>query len=320
MARIVTLGSALQDIYLVDRDDFTAANIGDVSIFGQIAIGSKIDIDRISFEIGGGGTNSAVTFARHGHETVFMGNIAHDPAGEAVMALLDQEGIDSSYVKCISRTHTGCSIILLDSKTGERTIMTYRGASAKFNNLDPDWLDEVCPDWLYITSMRGDMETLTKFLHKAKVIGCKVMINPGKLELERPHELLGLMNLIDILAVNKREAMQIVPGQYLPELAENLLNYVGTVIITDNSMGAIATNRKETYHVGLYEDVKVKDTTGAGDAFGSGFLARFASGHSFEESLIFASANSTSVITELGAKKGILTGTEKLHLMPIEKV
>ena len=85
-------------------------------------------------------------------------------------------------------------------------------------------------------------------------------------------------------------------------------------------MGAIATNRKETYHVGLYEDVKVKDTTGAGDAFGSGFLARFASGHSFEESLIFASANSTSVITELGAKKGILTGTEKLHLMPIEKV
>ena len=82
----------------------------------------------------------------------------------------------------------------------------------------------------------------------------------------------------------------------------------------------IAGNGKEVYRFGIYEDTPVKDTTGAGDAFGSGFLASIASGKSFRSSLIFASANSTSVVTKLGANRGILSGNEDLHLMPIQKL
>jgi len=85
-------------------------------------------------------------------------------------------------------------------------------------------------------------------------------------------------------------------------------------------MGGIATDGQETYRFGIYEDVKVKDTTGAGDSFGSGFLAHYAAGRSFEESLVFGSANSTSVVHHLGAKAGILTGQEELHPMPIQRI
>ena len=85
-------------------------------------------------------------------------------------------------------------------------------------------------------------------------------------------------------------------------------------------MGGFAKNSEESYRFGIYEDVKTKDTTGAGDSFGSGFLAAFASGRSFRNSLIFGAANSTSVVQQIGAKKGILTGREKLHEMPIQKV
>ena len=85
-------------------------------------------------------------------------------------------------------------------------------------------------------------------------------------------------------------------------------------------MGGIAGNKEEAYIFGLYEDRKVKDATGAGDAFGSGFLAHFSAGKSFRSSLIFASANSTAVVSKLGANKGILTGEESLHPMPIQKI
>ncbi|MBO7718463.1 ribokinase, partial [Candidatus Saccharibacteria bacterium] len=95
---------------------------------------------------------------------------------------------------------------------------------------------------------------------------------------------------------------------------------VETVIITDGSMGGIASNGTESYRFGIYEDQKVKDATGAGDAFGSGFLAHLAAGYSFRNSLIFASANSTSVVSKLGANRGILTGKERLHPMPIQKI
>ena len=134
MARIVSLGSALQDVYLIDRDDLTAVQIGDSAIFSDILVGSKVDIDRISYEVGGGGINSAISFARHGHEAVFLGNIAHDPAGAAVIKILDREGIDSSYINFLERKTTGTSVILLDSKSGERTILTCRGASEQFGN------------------------------------------------------------------------------------------------------------------------------------------------------------------------------------------
>ena len=320
MARIVSLGSALQDIYLIDHDDFIGTKKGDVEKLEQINIGSKVDIDKISFEVGGGGTNSAVSFARHGHEAIFIGNVGNDPASEAIENLLDDEGIDTSYITHLDKQQTGVSVVLLDTKSGERTILTYRGASAKFNNLDENDLETINPDWMYVTSLRGDMDTLLRFFEKAHELGCKIMFNPGKLELKEKKKLLGLLEDVDVLLVNKSEASEIVPGKVLEELVSHLGAYCKTVIITTGAMGAIATNGEETYRFGIYEDLPVKDTTGAGDAFGSGFLAHLAAGHSFKDSLIFGSANSTSVVTKLGAKRGILYGSEELHPMPIQKI
>ena len=322
MARIVSLGAALQDIYLVDHDDLAPTAIGSDAIFGNVLVGSKVDIDHLSYEVGGGGINSAITFVRHGHEAIFISNVAHDTAGEAIMRVLDREGIDNSYVNFVGRKATGTSVILLDSKGGERTILTYRGASEKFDNLTAEDLDLIQPDFMYVTTLRGDMNTLLKFFEKARELGTKIMFNPGIKELEQPKKLIGLLEDVDILLVNKSEAAKIVPGVVLTELLYHLNNYVPMAIITDGAMGGIAGNREtgEIYRFGIYEDVKMRDATGAGDAFGSGFLAALADGKSFKRSLVFASANSTSVVTKVGANRGILTGKEELHPMPIQKI
>lgn len=319
MARIVTLGSALQDIYLIDRDDFASSTVAGQSIFGKLVIGDKVDIDKVQYAVGGGGTNTAVTFARCGHEVVFMGNLSRDVAGEAVLECLDRENIDSSYVE-FQRGGTGCSVILLDAKSGERTILTHRGVSSKFDNLRASDLELISPDWLYATSLRGDMEKLLEFFETAHELGAKVMFNPGEKEIEQLPKLLGLLEDVDVLFLNKREAAKIVPGVLLGELLAKLANYCETVIITDGEMGSIATNHQETWRLGVYEQVKKRDTTGAGDAFGAGFLAKWAEGTNFADALQFGAANAASVVTKYGAKAGILTGCEDLHPMPIQKV
>lgn len=320
MARMVSLGSALQDIYLIDHDDLVPTEIGHDAILGKVLIGTKVDIDKISYEVGGAGINSAITFARHGHEVVFIGNISHDPGGGLIVKTLDAEGIDSSYVNFINRKLTGTSVILLDTKSGERTILTYRGASQQFGNLSEKDLDLIQPDYMYTSTLRGDLETLERFFKKANQIGTKVMFNPGVKELDQKDKLMKLFKYVDTLIVNKHEASQLVPGTTLTELLYHLKDYAKTVIITDGAMGGIATNGEETYRFGLYESVQAKDTTGAGDAFGSGFLAHIAGGHSFRESLVFASANSISVVMQFGANKGIINGNIKLHPMPIQKI
>ena len=320
MARIVSLGSALQDIYLIDHDDLVATQIGADAIFGKVLVGSKVDIDRVSYEVGGGGVNSAITFSRHGHEAIFIGNISRDPAGAAIIKALDRECVDNSYVNFLERKSTGTSVILLDTKSGERTILTYRGASEQFGNFSEKDLDQIQPDWLYVTTLRGDMDTLLRFFKHAKELGVKIMFNPGVKELENTEKLVDLLKYVDILNVNKSEAAKVVNGVMLTELLYHLGGYVNIVIITDGAMGGIAGDGTEIYRFGIYEDTKVKDANGAGDAFGSGFLAHFASGKSFKNSLVFASANSTSVVSKLGANKGALTGNEKLHPMPIQKI
>lgn len=320
ISRIVSLGSALQDIYMLDHDDLVPTPIGNGAIFGKVLVGSKVDIDKIHYGVGGGGVNSAISFARHGHEAILLSNISDDPAGAAIVKVLDREGIDSSYLNFLERKATGTSVILLDQKSGERTILTYRGAASQFGNFDEKDLDLIQPNWLYATSLRGDLVTLERFFKKAKEIGAKVMFNPGVKELADLKELTKILKYVDVLNVNKSEAAEIVPGVLLTELLYHLKSYADIVIITDGPMGGIASNGDETFRFGIYEDRKVKDATGAGDAFGSGFLAHFAAGKSFRSSLIFASANSTSVVSKLGANTGILTGTEPLHPMPIQKI
>lgn len=306
MARIVSLGNCSQNIYLSDRDD----------LFFAVPTGTKLDIDQISYAVGGGGLNAAVSFARYGHETILIGDLANDSAGEAILATLDEEGIDNSY---ISRNHTttDTSIILLNSANAERTILNCRGIK-KFAPFDENDLDLIQPHWLYVSTLNGDMNVLRRFFEKAKENNIKVMFNPGPAELAEPQKVLGLLEDIDILLVDKADAANLVPGTILTELLSRLHNYVKTIIITAGPMGGIATNDTETYRFGIYEDVPVKDATGVGDAFGAGFLSSFAANHDFKRSLIFASANSTAVIQKIGYN--CLNGRAKLHEMPIQQL
>jgi sugar/nucleoside kinase (ribokinase family) len=108
-----------------------------------------------------------------------------------------------------------------------------------------------------------------------------------------------------------------VEGKTLEELVRHLLHYVPVAIVSDGPNGVIASDGKTIVRAGMYQDVRVVDRTGAGDAFGSGFLSQWAQGKSLKDSIVFGSANSTSVVTKIGAKAGILTKGVKLHEMPL---
>lgn len=315
--RIVSIGAAVQDVFLSHSDEFKP--VSDKSVkeqFMQLTLGAKADVNNIIFSTGGGATNASVTFARQGIESIFMGTISHDPAGAAVLEDLDRDGVDSSHVTYTDKYHTGYSVLLL-APSGERTILTYRGASTHYDakNFDLKGLDT---DWLYVSSMAGSMEALDKIFTQARdKEGARICFNPGKGELKQPRKLKALLEDVEVLLVNKEEAAQIVEGENLEELVRHLLNYVPVAIISDGPNGVIASDGKTIVRAGMYEDVKVIDRTGAGDAFGSGFLSQWATGASLKDSIVFASANSTSVVTKIGAKDGILSKNTKLHSMPL---
>lgn len=283
--------------------------------FMELKLGAKADVNKITFSTGGGATNAAVTFARQGLEALFMGSIGHDPAGEAVLSDLDKENVDTTHVTYNTRYNTGYSVLLL-APTGERTILTYRGASTHYDDRHMT-LDGIDADWLYVSTLTGNMDVLHKIFSQAKKKDMKIFFNPGKGELSQITKLKSLLEDVDVLSVNKEEMAQIVEGRELEELVRHGLHYVPAVIVSDGPNGVMASDGKTIIRAGMYQDVKVVDRTGAGDAFGSGFLSQWAQAKTLKESIIFASANSTSVVTKIGAKKGILHAHTKLHEMPL---
>ena len=316
--KILAIGAAVQDVFLSHSDEFKP--VSDKSVheqFMRLELGAKADVNNIDFSTGGGATNAAVTFARQGIHSQFMGTIGHDPAGLAVLNDLDKEGVDTSGVSYSDKYNTGYSVLLL-APSGERTILTYRGASTHYDAKNFD-LKDIDVDWLYVSSLAGSMDALHTIFEQAKKLGIKIFFNPGKGELKNTAKLKSLLEDVDVLSVNKEEIQTIVEGSELEELVRHALHFVSTVVISDGPNGVMASDGKTIVRAGMYEDVKVIDRTGAGDAFGSGFLSQWAAGESLKQSVLFASANSTSVVNKIGAKKGILHKNIKLHEMPLHE-
>ena len=314
---IITVGAAVQDVFLSQSSEFAPVCQNPEQCFMRLELGEKVDVNKINFSTGGGATNAAVTFARQGMKVAFMGAVGNDPAGQAVLHDLDKEGVDTSHVSLSDKYNTGYSVLLL-APDGERIILTYRGASTHYN-VDNFDIGRTKPDWIYVSSMAGNMEVLDSLFRQAREIGTKVCFNPGKGELAKTEKLRGLLEDVDVLLVNKEEASKIVSGDSTSELMRKLARLVPVVIVSDGSNGVVATDGKTVVEAGIYDEVNVLDRTGAGDAFGSGFFSQWVTGKNLRESVIFASANSTSVVTKVGAKEGILQAGAKLKDMPVRE-
>lgn len=322
MVNICALGAASQDVFLsgqgirAELDPRTNEYMEEFT--EDFKLGAKISVDTVEFATGGGATNAAVTFARQGLESNFIGKIGNDFAAQAVLQELDKEHVDCSNVIHEEKFGTQYSTVLL-ADNGERTILVYRGAAHTHTAQDYEPIDFSHYDWLYVSSFAGAMDALDVIFSKAHAAGVKITFNPGEAELSEPDKLKGLLENVDVLIMNKEEARKVVEGQSSEELVRHMLNYVPVAIVSDGPNGVTATDGKTVLSAGMYDDVPVIDRTGAGDAFGSGFLSQWAQGKSLHDSVIFASANSTSVVTKIGAKAGILHQGTVLHGMPIEE-
>lgn len=315
MFDVITVGASSQDVFLGGKA-FKPNVEEDGELTEQFPLGAKLEVDNVVFSTGGGATNAAVTFARNGLSVAFMGRTGKDPAASAVLEDLQEEGVDTTHIATDAELATDYSTILL-APTGERTILIYRGASQHLNWDEHD-LGELEAKWAYITSAAGNFEFLNAFVDWANEKGIKVAMDPGKKELSNQEEMKKLLKKLTLVKANKEELGPLV-GETEPEkIIRSLIDHVDYAIVTDGPNGSWATDGKQIVRAGLYEDNVVRDRTGAGDAFGSGFVASVLRGDNLAQAITFASANSNSVVETIGAKYGILRTDAEVHEMPLE--
>ncbi|MBP9738532.1 carbohydrate kinase family protein [Candidatus Saccharibacteria bacterium] len=310
--KMVCIGTAAQDVFLMGEVFTPQCEEG--ICYEHLKLGDKLSVENMVFATGGNAMNASVTFARQGLETSFISVVGKDPAAAAILSDLDAESIHSQYVVSDPKYATSYSVVLL-APNGERTILNCHGEPLS-SIAETVSSSALRGDWLYVSSL-GSFDMLKSVIVTARKNGMKVAFNPASFELASPQECADLFSQVDLLALNKEEAQTFADGDSTAELAKQLCESVQTVLVSDGPRGAVAADGKSVYSAGMYEDVAVIDRTGAGDAFTSGFVCMIAQGKSVEEALIFASANSTSVVTQIGAKAGILHKGAELHDMDV---
>ncbi len=313
--KIITFGAATQDVFLTGKALHARRDVRTRDYVEQFPLGAKIDLDNVHFDIGGGATNAAVAFARQGFEVEYIGKIGHDPAGAEVVRVLRREGVGTERLVYDSKLGTGYSTILL-APSGERTILTYRGASHELVAKDIP-IRNLEADWFYCSTLAGNFDLLSRLLKHANTRGIQVALDPGKGELSQPKKLRPLLPLITVLKANAQELAALFGGDTLRDTVARAADACPYVVGTDGPAGAYAATAGQLYQVGTYQKVKVVDRLGAGDAFGSGFVSALAKGLPMADALTLGSANASSVVAQYGGKAGLLR-TSRLKRMKVK--
>jgi sugar/nucleoside kinase (ribokinase family) len=346
MRKILTLGSATQDIFILYEGAETLhlqSKKGNRS-FLLLEAGVKVNVQQLHYATGGGATNTAVSFQRLGLHAIPCFKIGAGKTGEFILDRLKHENIDISHVVISPSTDTALSFII---PTPEKnyTALCYRGnqVQLQISDIPLNILDK--SDCLYVTSLSGSSAALLpRIARKAQQRGITIAANPGTHQiLDNQSALYEALSYLDILILNTYEARllmgtlihqlpsfvpQAVPSSLsLPSLLQSFMVHNGSsftlfdyftmvlqqgpriAVVTDGAYGVyIGTSQTLYFHPSI--PTKSLSAVGAGDAFGSTFVGCLALGLALEQAIVYGVINASSVLTHLDAKAGLLSLTQ----------
>ena len=304
---LLSVGDANLDVFIVPSESESLCNIDTKECLIAFSYADKIPVRNLEFAVGGNSANNAVGVKRLGVNVGSVLTLGDDSNGIQIIEKLKKENIDLTYV--IQQPATLSNFNVVVSYTGERTIFTYHAPrSYEF----PVQLPKV--PWVYLTSMgesyRPFYNHITEWLVRNPEI--KLAFNPGSWQLRGGIKEIGnVFKLSHIVFVNKQEAEKLTGFETKDSVTKELLMALSGLgpkisVITDGGNGAYAFDGHRFLHCGVLP-MDAYERTGAGDAFGSGFLSAVIKGKTLEEALIWGTVNSASVIGYTGAQRGLLT-------------
>lgn len=312
MKKVLVVGSATIDIML-KSNDFRILKSHQVA--GGVAMcevyGGKTEANEMVVVTGGAGTNVAVGLSLLGFTTASLVRVGDDWMRERILDNLKFYGVETSLVQTEKGGKTALSVILV-AVGGGRSIITYRGASRGIDSTKIDWDKVANSDWVQISALGGNMVLLEDLVSFAKSRGIRIGWNPGKGELAQRDKVIALLPKVELLILNRMEAATLLRHGYddMETMAEKILaSGVKMVAITDGKMGAGVGGGGFWISAKAFKTKSVDDT-GAGDAFTAGLVAGILSEKDLADALKMGLSNGASEVTEMGAKKGLLTSDE----------
>lgn len=274
--------------------------------------GAKVDVEVVDAQIAGSAPNVATGLARAGYKTGVVSNMGVDSIREMALKHLAAEGVSAKFIHVVPGEASSSSVVL--NYKGDRTILTSHIRKAyRFPKSLPK------SKWLYVGEVGEGYEMLYRSVEShARKHEIRLALNPGSIQIkERRPVLMNLIAQTELLFVNKEEAQTLsgVKSIEAHHLAPALFKLgCKHVIITDGKNGSYHFDGNTIRFCPIYPG-KLVETTGAGDAYASGFLAAFLAKKDAETAMKWGSINAASVVGKVGPSAGLLSSPQiHIHL------
>ncbi|MEK7556352.1 MAG: carbohydrate kinase family protein [Patescibacteria group bacterium] len=316
---VIAVGDTTEDVFLQMEDASLQCGLkgnGECLICFDFAekvpVQKKTDVPAV-----GNAANHAIGVSRLGLASAIYTVVGDDVQGRAADDIFKQNGVDTRYLAFDMERGTNYSVVI--NYKGERTIFVFHEPRKyKLPKL-------LLTKWVYLTS--SSKEGLIE-LHRqvgaylAATPGVKLAFNPGTHQLRLGKEgLKTFLRLSEVLFLNREESVRLLESK-TNDIATLVRGFhalgVKVMVITDGPKGSYASNGKTIWHAGIF-DGPVIERTGAGDAYGSGFLSAIVKGHDIPTAMAWGNANSTSVVAYIGAREGLLTEEGVLKMIAENK-
>lgn len=300
---VLTIGDATLDTFLNIHEATVECDVQKKNCRLCFSYAEKIPIHESIQSAGGNAINVAIGLSKLGINTAVRSELGKDNNGNLVVEALKQANVTTTELLRSSQFQTRYSVIL--NFKGERTILGYHPP----HQYHPLKLKGKY-SWIYYSSLGPTFEiiqsSLIALLKKNPTI--RLIFNPGSYQLkEKIEEVKKILFYVDILIVNREEAELLVgKNKDTTVLLEKLLKAGPELVaITDGAHGACAATAEQFISVPA-QPIKPISTTGAGDAFSSGFVAALIKQKNLKTALEWGIKNSSGVIRHFGAQTGLL--------------
>ncbi len=265
-------------------------------IFGETMLGTDFDMGP-----GGKGSNQAVGTARLGAHSALLAMIGTDKLAGIATDLYEAEGVDTALLTIRRERATGVGFIILNH-TGENFIILDMGANELMDAAAVDAGEaRIAASAVVMTVLEIPTAAAARAMELGRKHGAKTILNPA------PARALpdAVFANVDYLTPNESE-LRILLG--LPpddprssrELAGELRRRgVRNVVVTLGRSGALILTDELDVMIPAVP-VEVTDTTGAGDAFNSGFAVALAEGKDIVAAVRFGVVCGSIACTKLG--------------------
>ena len=252
---------------------------------------------------GGKGFNQCIAAGKAGGNAIMAAKTGNDSFSDIAIKKLNEVNLTTDYLIKEETLPTGTAIIMVEETTSQNVIVVNAGANGSFNDKDFEYLTPAFENCDYLlTQLETNIDAMERAIKIAKEKGATVILNPAPVK-EFSDEIYGML---DVITPNEIEA-SILTGIEIKSPEDALLaskvffeRGVKKVIITLGKMGVLAATPEE-YKVFSNYDVKVVDTTGAGDAFNGGFVSALADGKEFFDAVFFGNIVSNLAVSKKGA-------------------